>query len=266
MSESLWVGAYKIPWQDPAFSRRMLAEHLSQEHDLASRRTEWIERQVDWIHNDLLGARSVRLLDLGCGPGFYALRLTQLGHQVHGIDFGPASIEYANRHNPDPSRCTFMLGDIRTADFGGPYDLATMLYGELNVFSPEELAGVLRRVHDCLAPGGRFITEVQVAEAVKKSGLAGPTEQSYEAGLFSDRPHRLRTENRWHPDERAAVQTFHVTSQDEGHVQTYRSTTKAWSEEELIALLTEAGFTQPMPRPDWPCNTTDLRLWTATRT
>ncbi|MBW7996213.1 MAG: hypothetical protein FVQ81_06515 [Candidatus Glassbacteria bacterium] len=34
---SLWSGQYKIPWNDPAFSRRMLIEHLSQEHDLASR-------------------------------------------------------------------------------------------------------------------------------------------------------------------------------------------------------------------------------------
>jgi hypothetical protein len=37
--QSLWNGDYKIPWHDPAFSRRMLAEHLAQSHDLASRRT-----------------------------------------------------------------------------------------------------------------------------------------------------------------------------------------------------------------------------------
>ena len=120
MRDALWNGNYKIPWNEPAFSRRMLAEHLSQEHDLASRRTEWIERQVDWIHNVLLKGRPARLLDLGCGPGFYSHRLTQFGHLVHGIDFGPTSIEYANRHNPDPSRCTFVQDDIRTADFGGP--------------------------------------------------------------------------------------------------------------------------------------------------
>ena len=56
-SDELWTGAYKIPWDDPAFSRRMLNEHLSQEHDLASRRVEWIDRQVEWIHRGLLSAR-----------------------------------------------------------------------------------------------------------------------------------------------------------------------------------------------------------------
>jgi hypothetical protein len=49
-----WGGEYKIPWNDPAFSRRMLAEHLSQSHDMASRRVEWIDRQVEWIDKNLL--------------------------------------------------------------------------------------------------------------------------------------------------------------------------------------------------------------------
>ena len=33
-----WAEGEKIPWSDPAFSQRMLQEHLSQEHDAASRR------------------------------------------------------------------------------------------------------------------------------------------------------------------------------------------------------------------------------------
>ena len=32
----IWGGQYKIPWNDPDFSRRMLREHLSQEHESAS--------------------------------------------------------------------------------------------------------------------------------------------------------------------------------------------------------------------------------------
>ena len=33
-----WSGVHKIPWDEPEFSARMLREHLSQEHDAASRR------------------------------------------------------------------------------------------------------------------------------------------------------------------------------------------------------------------------------------
>ena len=41
-----WLPTAQIPWDDADFSRRMLAEHLSQDHALASRRTEWIDRQA----------------------------------------------------------------------------------------------------------------------------------------------------------------------------------------------------------------------------
>ena len=140
-SETLWDSDYKIPWHDPEFSSRMLAEHLTQEHDMASRRFEWIDRQVEWIHRKLLAGRSANILDLGCGPGFYSHRLADLGHRCRGIDFGPASIEYAWQHSPDRSRCEFVLDDFRRAAFGGPYNLAMMLFGEINVFSPTELRG-----------------------------------------------------------------------------------------------------------------------------
>ncbi|MBW2278686.1 MAG: SAM-dependent methyltransferase, partial [Deltaproteobacteria bacterium] len=45
-----WAEGDNIPWNDPSFSERMLREHLNQDHDLASRRIEKIERHVAWIH------------------------------------------------------------------------------------------------------------------------------------------------------------------------------------------------------------------------
>ena len=90
-----WAEGDKIPWHDPAFSRRMLREHLSQAHDAASRRAIIIDEHVDWIQREVLLNRSSRVLDLGCGPGLYSSRLAQRGHTCMGIDFGPASIEYA---------------------------------------------------------------------------------------------------------------------------------------------------------------------------
>lgn len=59
----LWASDYKIPWNDPEFSRRMLAEHLSQEHDMASRRRQSIERQAEWIHKRFLAVASERPSD-----------------------------------------------------------------------------------------------------------------------------------------------------------------------------------------------------------
>jgi len=259
--DDIWHGEYKIPWHDPDFSRRMLAEHLSQHHDLASRRTEWIDKQVDWIHNRLLDRQPARILDLGCGPGFYSNRLAILGHRCCGIDFGPASIEYARQHRPAGTHCEFILGDLRHAAFGGPYDLAMLLYGEMNVFSPPEILAILRKVRASLAPRGCLILEAHTTEAVERIGRGEPTEEQFESGLFSDRPHRCRTENHWLPERKVAIQTFSVTETRGGPTRTYRNTTIAWSDDELTALLTNAGFHEMTRSEAWPCNTDDLALW-----
>ena len=90
-----WAEGEKIPWNDPGFSERMLKEHLSQEHDMASRRQAVIDKHVSWIHDTCLNGKRGRVLDLGCGPGFYSQRLARLGNHCVGIDFSPASIAYA---------------------------------------------------------------------------------------------------------------------------------------------------------------------------
>jgi SAM-dependent methyltransferase len=238
-NDNIWRGNYKIPWNDPDFSRRMLVEHLTQDHDLASRRAEWIDRQVAWIHDDLLGGQPARILDLGCGPGFYSHRLTMRGHRCRGIDFGPASIEYARQHNPDESLCTFVLGDIRQAAFGGPYDLAMILFGELNVFSPAEALAILRKARAALSPTGRLIVEIQTPQAVQRTGRNEPTEQESESGLFSNRPHSCRTESQWLPEQQATIQTFHITEAGTEQSQEFRSTTQAWPDRNLIELLVD---------------------------
>src|SRR5512139_3854349 len=90
-----WQEGDNIPWNEAGFSERMLQEHLSQAHDAASRRFATIDRHVEWIHHEMLDGQTGHVLDLGCGPGLYTSRLAQLGHSCHGIDFSPASINYA---------------------------------------------------------------------------------------------------------------------------------------------------------------------------
>ncbi len=263
-NDSIWSGSYKIPWDDPEFSRRMLNEHMSQDHDLASRRLEWIERQVQWIHDQIVNRTPSTILDLGCGPGLYSHRLSQLGHRCRGIDFGPASIEYAQEHNPHPARCEFVLGDIRAVPYDGPYDLVMFLYGELNVFSPADSLLILRKAQATLTSQGQLIVEVQSPKAVERIGRSESSEQESGAGLFSDHPHHYRTENQWLPEQKVAIQTFSVTEADGMEKRVYRNTTKAWSDDDLVKLLTDAGFSKLSPSDSWPGNSDALSLCIAT--
>jgi SAM-dependent methyltransferase len=71
-------------WTRPHLAQQMLAYHLSQETDLASRTYDSIDRAVEWIDTQL-GLSGKSLCDLGCGPGLYAQRFESKGANVTGV-------------------------------------------------------------------------------------------------------------------------------------------------------------------------------------
>jgi SAM-dependent methyltransferase len=259
----LWDGDYKIPWHEPGFSQRMLAEHLSQDHDLASRNTLAIQKQVEWIHQNVCESQARRILDLGCGPGFYLKALSELGHDCHGMDISPASIEYARRILGDKAGA--VLGDVRSAEFGTGFDVAAMIYGEFNVFSPDECRGILSKAFHALVPGGKLLLEVQKFEAVQGMGQSPPSWYKSESGLFSPDPHVCLIENHWYDVESTTLQQFTVIEAQSGAISTYRNTTKAWNQAEFRDLLSDAGFRDIAFPADWPAHQDSLMLITANR-
>jgi SAM-dependent methyltransferase len=235
-----WVEGEKIPWNDPEFSQRMLKEHLSQKHDAASRRTSIIKKHVNWIHNFVLDEVPSRILDLGCGPGLYSARLAALGHATVGIDFGPASIEYAVKHAHANS--SYTLGDIRATDFGSGYDLAMLIFGEFNVFRPEDARLILRKARAALNPGGKLLLEVTSFDAVYEIGNQPATWYSAENELFADKPHLCLMESFWNNEQCVAIERYYIVDAASGEVTRYSASTQAYEEEQLATLVKEAGF------------------------
>lgn len=241
-----WGEGDNIPWHDPAFSQRMLREHLSQAHDAASRRTPTIDAQVAWIHAELLGGTPKRVLDLGCGPGLYAERLAALGHRCLGVDVSPASIAYARERAldlPPPAAPRYLLGDVRTADLGAGHDLAMMLYGEFSVFRPNDARALLRRIHAALADDGLLLLEPHTEAAVRAIGGAPARWSSHARGLFSDAPHLLLEEASWDEAARAATVRYAVIDAASARVARHAQSFAAYDEAAYRELLAAAGFT-----------------------
>ncbi|MHB1318021.1 MAG: class I SAM-dependent methyltransferase [Anaerolineae bacterium] len=242
-----WAEEEKIPWNDPEFSARMLAEHLGQDHDHASRRFETIDRHVAWIHGTVLGGLASRVLDLGCGPGLYAQRLAQMGHQCTGIDFGPASIAYAREQASQSLELRYIEADIRRLDTldVGPVDLVMLIYGEFNVFRRDDALHILVSARRLLQPGGHLLLEPHTFDLVRRVGEAPNTWYSSPSGLFSERPHLLLKENRWDADAAVAVERYFVVDAATGTVTRHASSMQAYMPEGYAALLAEAGFCAP---------------------
>ena len=236
-----WSEGDNIPWHEPAFSERMLREHLSQSHDAASRRAEIIWQHVEWMHHDVLDGKPSRILDLGCGPGLYCAALARLGHTCVGVDFSPASIRHA-REITQGLQCEFIFGDLRKADFGGGFDLVMQIYGEINVFKPADAQLILRKAHDALNAGGRVMLEAHTDDVVWSMGHAPATWSSHEHGLFSDAPHLYLRESDWDEAARVATKRHIIVDAASAGVTRFASSIQAYDDDGYRTLLRDAGF------------------------
>ena len=239
-----WSEGDNIPWNDPGFSERMLAEHLSQEHDLASRRRETIDRHVEWIFSKVLGSRPARVLDLACGPGFYAGPLARLGCECVGLDFSPASIRHARDVAASEAQrsCTYHEADVRSEPFGEGFDLVMMIYGQFNVFPRDRGLEILKKAHGALRPGGSLLLEFQSREQIQDGGEQAPSWYSAQSGLFSETPHLVLQENFWDAEAGASTNRFLVIDGQTGRVSSYALSNEAYTEQELTEALRSAGF------------------------
>jgi SAM-dependent methyltransferase len=238
-----WDEGDNIPWYDPGFSKRMLREHLSQKHDAASRRYEKINKHVRWIHSRLLTEKTTRILDLACGPGLYSSRLAQMGHVCVGIDYSPASIEYARKQAIMESlQCEYICEDIRSAEYGTGFGLVMLIYGEFNIFRPSDAKRILQKACYALNPGGLMLIEPHTFDAIKQLGQKKSLWHSYKHGLFSDNPHLCLEESFWDDTSRTATKRYFIVDALDGNITPYAQTFQAYTNAEYKSIIEESGF------------------------
>lgn len=244
-----WRDGGNLPWDDPAFSERMLAQHLDQSHGAASRPLKEIRAQVEMMMAWLALQPGDQLLDVTCGPGLYAVEFARRGITVTGIDFGPASIRYA-RQLCATLPCRFVQGDVREMDFAGhDFAAAIYLYGQFTVLRPEEALDVLRRIRAALKPSGRLLLEVLDDDKFdKQNSTWWYTDQG---GLWGDFPYLHLGERAWDEMQRAAIERFYIINLETGEMQSYSLCDQAYTVAMMDGLLHQAGFSRVDVHPAW---------------
>ena len=238
-----WAEGDNIPGQEPAFSKRMLLEHLSQSHDLASRRHTTIDAPVDWIHQNVLREQTGSILDLGCGPGFYTSRLARLGHRCMGSTTPRRRSRTRGRkaESEDLAR-RYLHGDLRAAEFGSGHDLALLIFWELNVFSPGHVRQILgRRTVRSPRAGSSCSNHIHLRRC-RSSGRARHRGGSSPEGSSRTRPTSTLEESFSDPDTATATRRYILVDSGSAAVSHFAQTMQAYSEVAYEALLAEAGF------------------------
>ncbi len=113
------------------------------------------EGVAQWVA-DTTGIRSGRVLDLGCGPGFFSILLSSAGYDVLGIDYSPEMVSHATENaseaGVDPE---FMRMDAQSMSFpDSSFDLVVSRDVLWTLEHPERAYSEIFRV---LRPGGRAL-------------------------------------------------------------------------------------------------------------
>ena len=118
----------------------------------------------------LFGNRRIRILDLGCGNGFIASRLSELGHEVTGIDAATDGINIARATYP---KVTFNHGSIYENDWAGSLDESFDCVVSLEVVEHLLYPRILfEKSHRLLKSGGHFILSTPYHGYLKNLALS----------------------------------------------------------------------------------------------
>jgi len=111
--------------------------------------------RVAWIGKYLNGVAGNRLLDAGCGIGFFSEVARRQGAEVVSLDFSPAALRvYRKRGGGDGRLLAGSVEDLPFAD--GSFSFAMAIDVIEHLYHPEKLLSEMFRV---LKPGGRAIVE-----------------------------------------------------------------------------------------------------------
>lgn len=133
--ESYWRSA------DPA---RGYADYFQ----LAAATARTHRKRLGWLRHYLSGVGRPRLVDAGCGPGFFVKAAGEAGFEAAGVEVSAFAVEFARRQLGQD----VWQGTVRAEDLGsGPYEVATLWDVIEHLPDP---AKALRALHGVLRPGG----------------------------------------------------------------------------------------------------------------
>lgn len=130
---------YKSFWRDPHFLQLYVGQRA--------------KLYLDWLGKH--GGAGLRILDVGCGAGYFSLELARAGHHVTAIDISETSIEVAQKTlDSNPFKEGFGSLEYRVMPFrevSGSYDVV-LFSGTIHHF--ENVEEIVKQAAELLPAGG----------------------------------------------------------------------------------------------------------------
>jgi SAM-dependent methyltransferase len=175
------------------------------------------------------------LLDLGCGPGRYAVPFAKRGFAVTGVDLTRFLIEKARTYAASEGvEIELVLEDMRNFLRPDTFDLAISMLTSFGYFDEErENLAVLQNIFSSLKSGGVFVFDTYGKEIIARVFEGTFSQELPDGGLIVQRRHVV---NEWSQMENEWLRI------KDGQVRSFRLRHWIYSGREFRQLLTAAGF------------------------
>ncbi len=109
---------------------------------------------IEVVHDHFRPGENMRLLDFGCGTGFYSIIFAKIGYRVHGFDIAPNNIAIANEYARKyglAGNCCFEVSVAETLDH--PDEFFDVVTG-INILHHVDIGNSVAECMRVLKPGG----------------------------------------------------------------------------------------------------------------
>lgn len=109
-----------------------------------------INSTVEFIVNNFPTQKYPRILDLGCGPGFYSYKLAQKNYLVTGIDISDVALSYAKKQSNNMENTNYFNMDIFNMELNQNYNIILLLFFTYSNFKKKDRKKILQNVKKLL--------------------------------------------------------------------------------------------------------------------
>lgn len=184
--------------------------------------------------------RGASVLDLCCGTGTIAAAMCRRGLRVTGLDGSDDMVRFARRNAP---RAQFVVGDARRFAFNKQFDAVISTGDSMNhMLTAGDLTASFRSVHAALAVDGRFVFDMNMAEAFKTQWRKSSTDVAPD--------HLLYVRGKYEGDRKLGTTDVTVFSMQHSWARLdLRVFQRCYGRHEIAALLLQAGFSEITVHP-----------------
>lgn len=236
----IWKQSTSKFWDDEYISLQMLNSHLDPEIEAASRTRKQIEAETSFIINYTGMDENKVVVDLGCGPGLYAVEFAKTGAMVTGIDYSIRSINYALEKVTSIYKNTdFIHMNYLDLDYKDTFDIATLIFYDFCVLSTNNQNILLSNIHRALRPGGIFIFDVVTEN--RKTSESTSVRVFEKGGFWSPEPYIEILKTSFYEEPKTEGMQYTIIAED-GETRVIRLYHRLFGLEDITSMLNDNRF------------------------